>query len=160
MMRKLMAIDPGLGGTGYAVWNTSAKHPQVCGVLHGGKGSWIVRVTEIAKQVRRIAYEHRTEEIICEMMESYNTAASSMSWATGDLQKTMFLIGTIHGMNAHRIRRFNLTPPREWKGQLPKSVTIMRVKEALGESRCRSLDIQTHAWDAVGIGLWYRGIIK
>lgn len=157
---SLLAIDPGLQGTGFAVWNQHYV-PMACGVIQGPRGpDWMARVDHIACALSDLVNEYGVKRIICEQMELYASAASSMSWKTGDLQRTVFLIGTIHGMTRRRVRRFILVTPREWKGQLPKSVTIHRVKKALGPRACRELRIQTHAWDAVGIGLWHMGRIK
>jgi len=157
-MKNTMAIDPGLQGTGYAIWVAGKRAkpimPVDVGVLYGPRGEeWMPRADRIAVQISDLVQQYEVKRIICEEMESYNTAKSSMAWK-GDLQRTVFLIGMIHGMTRLRVKRFILVPPREWKGQLPKSVTIHRVREALGARACIDLDIKTHAWDAVGIGLW------
>lgn len=160
-MSALMAIDPGLQGTGYAIWNTNKKTaPYRVGVLNGGKGDWQTRVDRIALAIRKLCREENVDRIICEMMEHYNTASSQMAWSKGDLQRTMFLIGTLHGVTRKQVPYFRLVTPREWKGQLPKSVTIQRVEKALTAKQCRNLGIKTHAWDAVGIGLWHLGVIE
>ena len=157
---RLMAIDPGLQGTGVAIWNSTSHVPIHCDVLNGPKGvDWIRRVDTIAVQVSRLVQQYQVDGIVCEMMEFHGTAKSAMSWH-GDLQRTLILIGTIYGMTRIRCPFFRLTPPSEWKGQLPKSVTIRRVRRAIGREACRKLAITTHAWDAVGIGLWHKKVIK
>lgn len=162
-MMKLMSIDPGLQGTGYAIWDGSTRkpfHPRVCGVITAPAGpDWLKRVDQIAIQILDECRTYGVTSIICEMMEMYQTASSAMAWSKGDLQRTMMLIGTIHGLTRKRCPTFILVPPREWKGQLPKSVTIHRVKKALGPRVCADLAIKTHAWDAVGIGLWHMKVI-
>lgn len=45
----------------------------------------------------------------------------------------------------------------EWKGQLPKAVVTERIKHLLGKNKCQRLGITSHAWDAVGIGLYAKG---
>lgn len=158
--KNLLAIDPGLQGTGWAVWEGRNIAPREVGVLRGPSGpNWMKRVDVIAEALSQIVQQYRVRHIICEQMELYATASSSMSWIKGDLQRTVFLIGTIHGLTRLRAR-MTLVTPREWKGQLPKSVTIDRVRKVLGQKSCRDLDISTHAWDAVGIGLWHQGAIK
>lgn len=160
MRKPMMAIDPGLQGTGYAIWHRDPRVPDEAGVLRGPRGpDWMARVDHIAVNISELVRNYEVRHIICEQMEHFGTAQSSMSWKTGDLQRTVFLIGTIHGMTRLRCR-FELVTPREWKGQLPKSVTIARVRRALGRDTCRGLCIETHAWDAVGIGLWKKGVIQ
>jgi hypothetical protein len=50
-----------------------------------------------------------------------------------------------------------LVPVADWKGQLPKEVVNKRIVKRLGEAACE--DFQTHAWDAVGVGLWAKGFL-
>lgn len=158
-MPKLMAIDPGLQGTGFAIWNDGTT-PREVGVLRGPAGpDWMKRVDAIAVQVSDLVHRYKVKRIICEQMESYNTASSSMAWGKGDLQRTVFLIGTIHGMTRIRVKRFELVTPRVWKGQTGKQVTIHRVHKRLGRETCRQLGMKTHAYDAVGIGLWSMGLM-
>jgi hypothetical protein len=49
-----------------------------------------------------------------------------------------------------------------WKGQAPKEVTVHRVIEALGGDPCAGLNRSDrgHAYDAVAIGLWARGLYR
>ena len=47
--------------------------------------------------------------------------------------------------------------PRQWKGQVPKSATIARIKQDLTPAELRQIDKKaTHdAFDAIGIGRYY-----
>jgi hypothetical protein len=162
-MHSMMAIDPGLTGTGVAIWKGSNHRPVHAEIVHS-RGAlsdhWLGRVNHIAVQVQELAMEHSVREIVCEMMEMHQSARAQMMWKAGDFQRTLILIGAIYGMTEAFVIHFRLTPPSEWKGQLPKSVTINRVKRAIGPDVCRRLDLDKHAWDAVGIGLWHRGVMK
>lgn len=163
LTHNLMAIDPGLQGTGFAIWHrTNLVVPRICGVLRSrhGKGPWLRRVDDISTQVLDLCVYHSIGHVVCEMMEMHQSARAKMAWGGGDLQRTLVLIGTIHGLTRRHTPKFTLTPPSEWKGQLPKSVTISRVRKCLGKHACIKLDIKTHAWDAVGIGLWHLGEIS
>jgi Holliday junction resolvasome RuvABC endonuclease subunit len=160
MKNNFMAIDPGLQGTGVAIWKGDAMVPMFTAVLRShGATDWIDRTDSLALQVRALAKDHNIGQIICEFMEMHQSARAQMMWKTGDFQRTLFLIGTFHGVTRHR-STFTVVPPSEWKGQLPKSVVITRIKKLFGELPCRQLKIETHAWDAVGIGLWHRGVLK
>lgn len=161
-MHAMMAIDPGLTGTGVAIWKEK-KIPVLADVINSRgalSNDWIDRVSAIAQRVADLAMEYQVREIVCEMMEMHQSARAQMMWKAGDFQRTLFLIGAIYGMTEPYVVDFTVTPPSEWKGQLPKSVTINRVKKVLGPNVCIRLGIEKHAWDAVGIGLWHQGYIK
>lgn len=162
MFTRLMAIDPGLQGTGVAIWTKQGARPTMATVIRGRGKTWIDRVDHVANEVYELAVEHDVRSVISEMMEMHQSPRAQMMWKTGDLQRTIFLIGSIHGMctGAGGVVHFTVTPPSEWKGQLPKGVTIRRIVKLLGERAVRDLEIQTHAWDAVGIGLWHLGYLK
>jgi hypothetical protein len=86
-------------------------------------------------------------------MEMHQSARAQMMWKSGDLQHTLVFIGMV----AYHCEGIVLVKPSEWKGQLPKSVVERRLRVTLGNSVCRDLGIESHAWDAIGIGLWARG---
>lgn len=50
---------------------------------------------------------------------------------------------------------FSVVTPQEWKGQLPKSIVRDRIIQRLGKGQVAG--VKTHAWDAIGIGLWRLG---
>lgn len=162
-MPNLMAIDPGLKGTGVAIWNPKSPVPLLAQVItsRGAESNdWIDRVNRVAVQVQELAMEHSVRMIVCEMMEMHQSARAQMMWKAGDFQRTLVLIGAIYGMTESFVVDFKLFPPSQWKGQLPKSVTIRRVQRAIGVKAALKLEIETHAWDAVGLGLWHMGVIK
>jgi Holliday junction resolvasome RuvABC endonuclease subunit len=162
-MRNLMAIDPGLTGTGIAIWDTLDATPCFVTILtsrFARSNDWIDRVHRIAIQVEGLVDHYKVREVVCEMMEMHQSARAQMMWKAGDFQRTLFLIGAFYGITEPWNVQFSVTPPSQWKGQLPKSVTINRVRKLLGARTCRDLAIEKHAWDAVGIGLWHRGILK
>jgi len=90
--------------------------------------------------------------VVCEFPQYQESAGRSMGWRTGDLQRLTFLTGVF----AARLHPAEFYPvvPSQWKGQLPKSIVEDRIRTRLGAAVCRRLKIRTHAWDAVGIGLW------
>ena len=159
-MRTLLSLDPGLTGTGWALWY-DAKEPEQVGVLKAtGKEEWWERAQIIADQVVALC-DVRTR-VVSEFTEYHAAATSNMGWRTGDLQRLTFLCGAIAG----RVYPKPFTPVTTsgWKGQLPKDVAARRVEKILGAKACRRLGLpeikrrsDTHAWDAVGIGLWSLG---
>lgn len=161
---RLLAIDPGLTGTGAAVWTRSGPVPDEVFVVKsdlGKKADWIDRCANIAGHLMNIIHTHEIESVVCEMMEMHSSARAQMMWRAGDFQRTLVLIGTIHGMAIeNQVKEFAVVPPSVWKGQLPKEVMERRIRRIVGDRQCERLGIQTHAWDAVGIGLWERRFIK
>ena len=143
-----MTVDPGLQGTGYAVWRRD-RLSAVGVITPPRKGEWWDRAHYVAQNLRAIL--GMGDRVYVEHME-YFGGAKSMGWRTGDLQRTTYLEGCIAGSWAQSITI--PVPVRDWKGQLPKDVVIARAKMALGTKQCQELGIETHAWDAVGIGLW------
>lgn len=76
-----------------------------------------------------------------------------MGWKTGSLQKLVFLVGVIAGYLPEDWRIILVTPSG-WKGQLPKDVVIRRMTARYGTAVVKTLNVKTHAWDALGIGEW------
>lgn len=73
----------------------------------------------------------------------------------GSVYRLAFLVGYL--VRALEPMESEIVLPVEWKGQLPKAVVQDRVSRILGKQVCEEQNIRTHAWDAVGIGLWRLG---
>lgn len=73
----------------------------------------------------------------------------------GDLVKLVMVVGSIVGILSTGCYEIILIPVNRWKGQLPKDVVNKRVERFYGSNNCKGF--KTHAWDAVGIGLYYKG---
>lgn len=178
----VLAVDPGVAGTGWALWPSIRRGsippvaPDAVGVLTPRGGTFVDKSDAIADELSvitgRARYHcnlHRSHfcgcakqpEILitCEMPEFQASATRSMGWARGDLQKLTYLVGAI-GYMAHNATTncvMEPVPVSQWKGQLSKAIVTDRILQALGAAACGRLNIKTHAWDAVGIGLWRLG---
>jgi hypothetical protein len=162
----LLSIDPGLTGTGWAYW-LHGELKEVGVLKAGGKRDWWLRAADLAEQITELCEErevgaNRSVSVIAEFTEYHAAATSNMGWRTGDLQRLTFLCGIIAG--AILPRSYTPITTSGWKGQLPKDVAAKRVEKIVGARRCRHLGLpeikrrsDTHAWDAVGIGLWALG---
>lgn len=161
-MRAMFTIDPGVQGTGWSSWVGNV--PVAAGILEtAASESWEERLYVVVKGLQA-AYEALVEaskdphpEIVCELMEFYGTGSGSAPWATGDLQRILVLSGWFCGRVRARPSNVVFVRPSEWKGQLPKRVVNMRIVKLLGSELCDHLKVRTHAWDAIGIGLWRLG---
>jgi hypothetical protein len=70
----------------------------------------------------------------------------------------VFLVGVMCcDFMSCQAKDFRLVKPSQWKGQLPKTIVIDRLRRKLGRKQCDDLGIEKDAWDAVGIGMWAQG---
>lgn len=183
MRTAVLAVDPGVAGTGWALWRSVKKgqqapnHPDEVGVLTPRGGTFVEKSNAIADELhvitgraRWLCAVHRVYFcgcgkqphvlVACEFPEFQAAAHRMMGWKRGDLQKLTYLVGAVgymaYGMTVSAV--LEPVPVSQWKGQLPKAVVTDRIREALGSAACGQLAIKTHAWDAVGIGLWRLGV--
>lgn len=156
---NMFSIDPGLSGTGWATWN--------------GRTLLRVGVTyapgDVADTVGKA--EALTEKLIQEMRPSHSafahtyiempqhmTSIKGIAAQAGSVYKLAFFVGYLaHALNGTRV---HLVTPMEWKGQLPKDVVQRRIIRDLGVNTCTRLNIRSHAWDAVGLGMWANGKVR
>lgn len=189
--QALLAVDPGINGTGWALWKSRSalgkrlsSEPDMVGVMRKrfdsfvGATNWLADELYVATGMARwTCSAHRSAVcgcgpkpaiiVTCEFPEFQTSASRSMGWMRGDLQKLTYLVGAIGYMTYARLAEknhpgslFEPVPVSQWKGQLPKTVVESRIRDTLGNRVCERLDIKTHAWDAVGIGLWRLGVFK
>ena len=86
--------------------------------------------------------------ITFEYIEKYDSLKSEVSISTGSLFKLGLLIG-MYCEVAYRLGyRYRLLLARDWKGQLTKEATALRVKRINGQTYKTD-----HITDAVGMGL-------
>lgn len=163
----LLAIDPGLNSTGWALFGPRdprvlSQVPIAAGLVTGKRKNEDVVTrarlsaaelfTKVSQIVARGAFGSPPLRVISEFPDYQATASRTMGWKTGDLQKLALLVGIYAAVFTPL--PFKLVVPREWKGQLPKDVVIRRITERLGHHECERLQLRMDAWDAVGIGLW------
>jgi hypothetical protein len=155
---RMLGIDPGLSGTGLALFERDAQRlmqPVKTEVFTPKKSSGFI--DKSLQIINHILYHYVMpgESLIqvhgvMEFPAYQEGASRQMGWKTGDLQKLTYLVGAIaHGVPWCRL---TLVMPRDWKGQLPKEVVMNRLIRDLGAETCQRLEVKTHAWDALGIG--------
>jgi hypothetical protein len=162
MIRTLISVDPGLTGTGVVYW-TSGVPIKVKVLISPRKepdefegDMTIYRSGWIAQHIREDSpfVVGPATTLVIEMPEFQAGATRIMGWKTGDLQKLTLLVGVISGRLHRMVRDVRLVFPSQWKGQLPKDVVERRLTEHFGVPKVRALGVKTHAWDALGIGLF------
>ena len=147
-----LSIDPGVE-FGWALWKSETWHvreaPEDARVVIPPPYEWQERVEYGWNELLRAF--HGVTDVYCEW-PMYFGAASSAPSGTGDLLKLMFQVGGVARMTQELGARFHPIPVNDWKGQMPKSAVISRIKK-----RLPGAEYNTHAWDAVGIGLYAKG---
>lgn len=160
----MLAIDGGLSGTGLALFERDANRllqPARIEVFTPKKS--LPYMQKAQQIVDFISFEFINPRMgprvachgVMEFPDYQSGAERSMGWKKGDLQKLTYLIGVLTA--AIPWTRITHVFPRDWKGQLPKNVVEQRLRRDLGDDVCRRLDVRTHGWDALGIGLHVLG---
>lgn len=163
-----MTVDPGFGGTGYAVWHDRTRKrllydpPAAHGVINPPsaekeleeRGAWlfsefkrtIIRYTGMWQKIGQPI------TIYIEWPEFFGSTGKGHSAAgRGDFAKLLFAASCIAGAAFSQECDVHFIPVTMWKGQLPKSVVAKRVARCL---KCPANRYPNHAMDAVGLGVW------
>lgn len=151
MQKRIVTVDPGLGGTGYAVWNEKWKLLDHGVVVSKEKENWGHKAVEIAFQLSGLLPEDFT--LYIELPELHQSPGGMVTARSGALVKLAWFTGFLSSYLMPL--KFNFVTPTSWKGQLPKTVVKERIKKILPNLKARS-----HDWDAVGIGLYLKGDFK
>jgi hypothetical protein len=170
-----ISIDPGLEGTGLAIWEgfgtendwrTIEPPVKVLSNIHSLSNTWEGRLEDIAGQVSLefgLLYHQKLALVSHTYIEwpHYRTdPVGQTATAKGDIYKLSALIGALMYVAGNKYTsEVVLVPVLDWKGQLPKSVVARRCQDLLnypakGDNK---LHISSHGWDAVGIGLHAKG---
>lgn len=166
MSRTCVSVDPGLGGTGWAIWQDRVL--KKVGVVYAirDEDTWDTHAVEIAVRLENRIHEEinnplRVREgvsLYVEFPQVMDSVAGIAATRGGGILKLAFLVGCIVSRPIWDANDTHLVTPMQWKGQLPKEVVINRIKAEMGELTCTRLGIKTHAWDAVGLGLYSLGV--
>lgn len=156
----ILAVDPGAGGTGWALLRSRDARVHNCGTLHG-RGTWDQKVRQIMVGYEKLLSNHYIGQVYIESPVFMRGYGGYTTASTGDLVKLSMLCGAIYAYTM-RLHGAILVEPSQWKGQLPKKVCARRIMKILHE--LHPYDelgrISNHAMDAIGIGLWALGKFK
>ncbi len=164
-------IDPGLTGTGWALWSGKTFDKVVPPIASGGmtpswknpEGDELPWQYCVAQFAHRIVFDLRKRfnkrEVGLFYIEepAFMEGGKGMVTArSGGLLKLMSLYGAILGA-ASGPGCFQVVPVRvaEWKGQTPKDIIARRVMKRLPNLQLTTK--ASHEMDAVGIGLYLKG---
>lgn len=159
--RDVLAVDPGISGTGVAWWRANALVPSETFVFNAPKKyAWWIRAALLAEMVMDVVDRYKIPVVVCECPQFFGGAGGEMVAARGDLVKLSIAVGAMVGQAQKMVHAVDFWPVEvnTWKGQLKKEIVNKRILRTLGASFCDGL--HSHDWDAVGIGLWARGDFK
>jgi hypothetical protein len=164
-----MTVDPGLGGTGWAIWKRDNFHDLCEPVCSGSIDdptrmyptaepfTWWERSSIICDTLQGLAQRYVSFVIYVEQPMFMETSGKGLSAARdGDLVTLSALFGMIAGRACNgNSRMFCPVQIPTWKGSMSKDVTKVRVMDKL--PRWKPTTNTTHEIDAVGIGLHVKG---
>ena len=154
--KDVLFIDPGVTGAGFAFWPSlvlgrkRTLRPTTHGCLPAPRDDWIARGDRIAEDCWVIAKTYGLSLLVVEWPTLWSGSGKSHAAAVkGNLNK--ICVGV--GMVIHALRDWKaeviLVKPGEWKQQLSKEVVEDRIHDELGDD----FEVESHAGDAVGMGL-------
>ena len=144
-----MTIDPGISGTGWAVWSREWKLKSF-GISTCSNGEWKEKMEEIGIQLNEVIKKHRVSCAHIEEPRKFQGVFGNMVADKGDLVKLSIFVGFLTGYL--NVRAVGYVPVIVWKGTLSKKIVEERVKKIFP-----NLNVKSHAIDAIGIGLYLRG---
>ncbi len=157
---ELMFVDPGSGGTGWAIFKmpsevTEPIRPLEFGALSSRSGLWHDKFAEIAVAFAdEVLFEHGPDRVVHEWPELWaGSAKSQASTSDGDLFKLSALIGALELAVLQCDMEPSLFVTPRWKGQMDKKAVDERIARAIGCS------YPNHVSDAVGMGLAVMGTL-
>jgi len=180
----ILCIDPGFsvgsGGTGWALFSDSkvSLFPEKTGVIKTRSGTWEERisqvVTSLAKQPALFAFMGPRCLVYIELPTFFQTE-KGMSCATGkkgddsDLVKLSILVGMIKQYYVSLGCTVRMLRINDWKGTIKKPAVAARIARRLwpgeftvdDDPAIRAFEeFGDHALDAVGMGLFVKGVFK
>ena len=171
----ILALDPGLTGTGWALFDAQKRillRTNVFFPQRGeGRGHYLNGLKNGASMFRSlIIHEIKGKEfqtqVILEEPTLWSGSALSMSAGTrGDLHKLSAFFGMLTATAHINMLSARAIPVNQWKGQMSKEAVIHRIKKRYEEHRFHLAEgekwvpLQNHSADAIGLGLYVLGVL-
>lgn len=155
----IATIDPGIRGTGIAIWSMDEWKTETLPiatyvVTPPSDEEWVFAISDIFAQVTPIWERHNVQKAFCEFPQYFTSGKGHSATAKGDIYKLSCLVGVFMGMMLARNTVLVPVQVNSWKGQLTKEAVIKRLLKK--EPRLEQANIESHAWDAVGIAFYHK----
>lgn len=168
---NLLAIDSGTNAIGYAIWKNNTfgelTIPDIAKVFIPEKKFfledikpdvlWLKKTEIITYKIDVLLRTQRITDMYIEWPATYNSSFGRAVSGHGDIQKLSFMIGQTVNECVKRGINYYLVPVVKWKGSLSKKVVNERIIKAIGNTSKDGIKFDSHAFDAVGIGLYAKG---
>ncbi len=157
MRPRLLAIDPGVE-SGWACWDGGqtfiAEPPDSWGeIIIPGELDFYTRAAAVIQQLQVLIVQLKPTVAAIEWPSYMGSEGGMKSLTSGALVKLAYMVGRTHELLSHYHVPTTFVPVNDWKGNAKKNVIERRIRE-----RLPGCAIKGHAWDAVGIGLYVRGV--
>lgn len=176
MGKVFMSVDPGVGGTGVAVWELDKIGDEVAPIhtevikpgrvhAHSTTERWMKKTQAVYGMFSLFLQEWNDVGAVYIEQPQFFGSAGGVA-ASADVVKLSMLIGTLIGAATAKGASPVLVPVNVWKGQLPKDVTQRRVIRYLKKCTPAGNYYVTltqgcapdHLYDAIGIGCYVKGL--
>jgi len=163
------SFDPGVRGTGMALWEESEwSNPKDLPIVvtsfdPPSSMKWHEAMYYVMDGINSVLCGYGTSRmtrLYIELPQFFGASAKGeASAASGDLIKLTSMAGMIMSWGWHADCKVKTYTPNEWKGQLPKQVCHNRILDILpGLEPMAMGGMTSHGWDAVGVGLYAKGL--
>jgi hypothetical protein len=158
----MLSIDCGVNAIGVAIWNKKPTRenviPDEAFCIHvAADKAWEEKCIELVIKLDKLANDISSfRYVVTEFPEVYGGAKGNAAAKNGDVAHMAHFCGALHAYAYPRT--FIPVLPTEWKKQLKKEIMERRLRRAIGDADGTGKAITEHAWDAVGIGLYFAGI--
>lgn len=159
---RFLCVDPGIIGTGWALFDASkGLHPLKTDVVRGKRFGILQqeRILGISRNISAVVKTWWVDTMVVE--EPGLFAASGVSYAAavkGDLFALSFLVGALMQVADTNGCKFVLARPMDWKGQMDKLAVKKRIERAFRPFQ-KPVTYRDHEMDAVGMGLSLMGVL-
>lgn len=164
-MKTMLCIDPGLSGTGWAVFHGERLIGQ--GTLHAEPGGdWLDRAFDLAKKITEISCHpiQRFNLILIEKCKNLQSKKGVAALLSNAIMKLAIFTGMCVMACDPFASRVELIDVATWKGSMPKKIMDRRLAHAFGATDKQAkhpLEFlkekigknSSHSRDAIGIGL-------
>lgn len=162
-MALLLAVDPSINTLGWAIFDIPAKHLYASGTLKTDKAarqkSLQERIANTIRELKEIieADLPDIESVVIEEPQQWGAYKSVASQHAGSLMGLYLTVGTLFGVFYELDKEVSLVKVSQWKGNLPKHLTIKRVNQRF-DTQLTMAD--NNEADAIGIGAFWLDHLK
>ena len=160
-VRKVrLSVDPGVEFA-IAVWEdrtwNEVVRPRHVYMSTERKGDWLETMSWYVCELRFLLKSWVIGDIYCEMPAHFESKGGIVTLQSGALVKLSIATGMLLGglQVFTPSAKLHLIPVNNWKGQLSKALVQWRIQKLL---HVDATTYKSHQWDAVGIGLFAKGV--